>query len=59
MDNEFKTAMAELAKTDRRALAELIVEYINPKHITVDMINMFLNTRSLKPGDALNTIGAV
>jgi hypothetical protein len=32
MDKEqFKSAYAELAKTDRRALAELIVEYVDPR----------------------------
>lgn len=54
MDNEqFKKAYAELAKTDKKALAELIVEYIDPKHITTDIVGMFLNTRTLKPGDSL------
>ena len=50
---KFKEAYAELAKTDKRALAELIIQYIDPKHITQDIVGMFLNTRSLKPGDAL------
>ena len=55
MDKEqFKKAYAELAKTDRNALAELIVEYVDPKHITQDIVGMFLDTRTLKPGDALN-----
>ena len=49
----FKEAYAQVAKTDKRALAELIVEYIDPKHITQDIVGMFLNTRSLNPGDAL------
>ena len=49
----FKDAYAQVAKTDKRALAELIVEYIDPKHITQDIVGMFLNTRSLNPGDAL------
>lgn len=49
----FKTAYAELAKTDKRALAELIVEYIEPKHITQDIVGTFLTTRALNPGDAL------
>jgi len=50
---KFKEAYAEVAKTDRRALAELIVEYIDPNHVSRDVVGMFLNTRSLKPGDAL------
>ena len=50
---KLQTAIAEKAKTDKKALAELIVEYIDPKHTTLDIVGMFLNTRSLKPGDAL------
>ncbi len=54
MDQEkFKKAYAELAKNDKRALAELIVEYVDVKHITQDIVGMFLNTRALNPGDAL------
>lgn len=52
-EKNFKQALAEVAKTDKRALSELIVEYIDPKHITQDIVGMFLNTRSLNPGDAL------
>ena len=52
-DIRFKEAYAQVAKTDKRALAELIVEYIDPKHITQDIVGMFLNTRSLNPGDGL------
>lgn len=48
-------AAAALMKdpTQREALAELIIEYANPMHITSDWIGMLLNTRSLNPGDAL------
>jgi hypothetical protein len=49
----FKEAYAELAKTDREALSELLVEYIDPKHITQDIVGLFMNTRALKVGDAL------
>lgn len=38
---------------DREALAELIVEYVQPNHITTDFISMLLDSRSLNPGDAL------
>ncbi len=51
--NKFKQAYAELARTDKNALAELIVEYIDPKHVTQDIVGMFLDTRTLNPGDAL------
>jgi hypothetical protein len=50
---ELKVAMSSVAKTDKKALAELIVSYVDPKHITLDIAGMFLNTRALKPGDAI------
>ena len=55
MDKEFEQAYAALAKdkSQRDALAALIVEYIDPKHVTEDVVGLFLNTRSLKPGDSL------
>ena len=53
-ENELNTAIAELFKAgDRDALAEMIVEYVQPNHITVDFVSMLLNARSLKPGDSL------
>lgn len=52
-EKAFKEAYAELAKTDRKALAELIVEYSDPNHISVDIMGMFLNTRSMNVGDVL------
>jgi len=53
-ENELNTAVAELFKAgDRDALAEMIVEYIQPNHITVDFVSMLLNARSLSPGDSL------
>jgi len=51
-DIKFKEALAEVAKTDKRALSELIVEYIDPKHVSRDIVGIFMNTRSLNPGDA-------
>lgn len=50
---KYRQAFAELAATDRQALAEMIVEYIDPNHITVDYVAMLLTGRSLKPGDQL------
>jgi len=52
-EQKFKEAVAQIAKTDKRALAELIVEYVDPKHVTQDIVGMFLNTRTLNPGDSL------
>jgi hypothetical protein len=51
---KIREAVAELLKSgDKQAVAELIVEYVNPNHITTDFISMLFNTRTLKPGDAL------
>jgi hypothetical protein len=41
------------ASGDREAVAQLIVEYVNPTHITGEMMGLILDTRSLSPGDAL------
>jgi len=38
---------------DREALAEMIIEYIQPNHISTDFISLLLNARRLKPGDSL------
>lgn len=55
MEKRFKEAYAAMAKNrnQREALAELIIEYIDPKHITEDIVGLMLNTRSLDPGDTL------
>lgn len=37
----------------RDALAEIIVEYVQPNHMTTDFISGLLSTRRLKPGDSL------
>jgi hypothetical protein len=52
---EIKQAIAELLKdrSQRDALAEMLVEFVQPNHITLDFVGMLLNTRSLKPGDSL------
>lgn len=52
-EKKLREAYASLAKEDRQALAELMVEYVKPNHITVDFVGMLLNTRRLKEGDAL------
>lgn len=54
MEEKVKQAVAELLKSgDRDAVAELIVEYVQPQRVTTDFISMLLNTRMLKPGDSL------
>jgi hypothetical protein len=54
-DVKFKEAIAGVMKDrkQREALAELIVEYIQPNHLTTDYVSRLLTTRSLKPGDSL------
>ena len=37
----------------RDALAEIIVEFVQPNHLTNQIVGDILNTRSLKPGDSL------
>jgi hypothetical protein len=55
MDQEkFQKAYAEIAKKDKAALAQLIIDYVQPQHITQNIVGMFLDTRALKPGDALD-----
>lgn len=59
MDKELKLKVASLMKEAgenkelRKALAQLIVEYVDPGHITFDYIGQLLDTRALNPGDLL------
>jgi len=55
-DEKLQIAIAGLMKdpTKRTALAELLIEYIQPNHLTNQFMSLLLDTRSLKPGDALN-----
>jgi hypothetical protein len=51
---KFKEAVASLLKEGKReALAQLIVEYVDPQHLSVDFVSLLLNSRSLNIGDAL------
>jgi hypothetical protein len=50
---KYAEAFASLARNDREALAAMIVEYLDPNHITVDYVSMLLDSRSLRPGDQL------
>lgn len=53
-EKNLKEAFAALVKEgNKEAIAELLVEYIEPQHITTDFVGLLMNTRSLKPGDAL------
>lgn len=55
MDEKMKEAVAGLLKdkTQRDALAQMLVEYIAPNHIVTDFIGLMLNTRTLNIGDVL------
>jgi len=55
MEDKLKERLASLMKDkgQREALAQLMVEYIQPHHLTVDFISMLMSSRALKPGDAL------
>jgi len=54
-DTKVKEAIASLMKdrSKREALAEMITEYVQPNHITQDIMSQILDTRALKPGDSL------
>jgi hypothetical protein len=51
---EYRKAVAELAKSqDRRALAEIITEYVDPTYLTLDLAGTFMGTREMRFGDVL------
>jgi len=54
-EKELRNAIAALLKdpNKRDAVAELIIEYVQPNHVTTDFVGMLLNTRRLNPGDSL------
>jgi len=54
-EKQLREAIASLAKDrkNREALAELIIEYIQPNHITTDFVSLLLDTRNLREGDVL------
>jgi hypothetical protein len=50
---EDRKALAELAKNDRAAFAEVVTEYIDPTYLTLDLAGQFMNTREMTFGDIL------
>ncbi len=51
---EVKEALASTMKSaDKKAFAEMMVEWVEPNHITLDIIGMLLNTKQMNPGDML------
>jgi hypothetical protein len=55
MEDKLRESIASLMKDkgQREKLAQLLVEYVEPKHVTVDFISMLLDTRALNVGDIL------
>lgn len=54
-EKKLKGAIASILKDSgrREALAQLIVEFVDPQHLTVDFVGLLLNSRTLNVGDAL------
>jgi hypothetical protein len=52
---EVRQAWSEVAKDPnrRQELAQLIVEYVQPNHLTNTYMSLLFNTRALQPGDLL------
>lgn len=58
MDEKMKRALAEAARdivntNGRSAFAQVITEDIRPNHLSFELINTFMPTRQLQPGDSL------
>lgn len=53
-EKTLKDAFASLVKKgDMSAIAALLVEYVDPQHVTTDIVGLLLNARTLGPNDAL------
>ena len=54
-EKQLKESIASIMKdkAQREKLAQLLVEYVQPHHLSVDFVSMLLDSRALKPGDAL------
>lgn len=50
---EYKEALAELMRSDKEAFAEILVEFIQPNHVSEEVLSLLLDTRSLNAGDLL------
>lgn len=53
LSSEQRLALAELAKTDKAAFAEVITEYVDPVYLTLDIASAFMNTREMAFGEIL------
>jgi len=54
-DKEFKEALAEYMRDpdQRDAFAQILVEFLEPSHLTTEVLSLLLDTRSLEAGDLL------
>lgn len=53
-EKTLKEALASLVKAgDMSAIAALLVEYVDPSHVTADIVGLLLNARNLGPNEAL------
>lgn len=48
-----RKAFAEAAKYDKKALAEIVTEYVDPVYLTLDVAGAFMNTREMQFGQLL------
>ena len=57
MDNRIteadRLALAELFHKDKKAYAEVIIEYIDPVYLTLDLASTFMSTREMQFGEML------
>lgn len=55
MSKKYEEALAEIMRNphEREALAQVLVEFLEPGHLTNQIVSLVLNTRSLDPGDLL------
>jgi hypothetical protein len=56
-DKNYKETLAQIMRdpspAQREALAQILVEFIQPNHLTNEIMSLLLNTRSLTAGDVL------
>lgn len=56
-EKNYKETLAQIMRdpspAQREALAQILVEFIQPNHLTNDVMSLLLNTRSLTAGDVL------
>ncbi len=56
-EKNYKETLAQIMRdpspAQREALAQILVEFIQPNHLTNQIMSLLLDTRALSPGDAL------